>query len=522
MFKVKIPSFETYKIGLRPAVLTSLKQILAYYDIDLDHKIYFNNEAEVSKLLGGEYSDKRGADTDTDVGYDNKIFVELERELAGYNDELDGNTNNDTIPPVWRDPMTGSMITPKYSTRKYRVTVNKYMKDRVTAERYYANVRSKTLGAHLNSLFDVETHYPITYPMMQCFKEIFDRLIIAKQLPVDKDFISWMIDCSVVPSGIMRNFIGNNPVFVFKQCITDIGINVENTNYAKVVKGNYIGKYEISFDYWFYWSEQLEWVIQYPLQVFQQPMPLEYIPEVFEENTAPAPTRRFLESAIAQKVFNRNEQIAPFYNVLPKVDNWRPSPIYWISPQLQIVTNVEDVDEQVLINIKDIHGFDWNPDVLNYIMKYRDKVLTRHANPMQFKVYSDDVEVLSSQLELLENGDLMLTRKPRMSSIYRVTFNFDYALRLYNEGCVDDLIQDKEYADWIVGILFPSWTGGVDDWWDIHNGIDVGDGEEVDYHLPYGMLGFMIIAHNESTYEQYKQLKDRGVINGANYYRPNS
>lgn len=526
MFKVKIPSFETYKIATRPVVLTSLKQMLEYFDIDLNQKIYFNGEAEVSKLLGGEYNDKRGGDLKTDVGYDNKIFVELERDIGDYNNELDGNTTDDTIPPVWFEPITKSRITPKFSTRIYRITVNKYMKDRVTAERYLENIRAKTFGVNFNSLFDMETHYPVTYPVLQCFKEIFDRLIVAKQVPEDTNFIDWMLKNSVIPSGILRNIIGNNPVFVFKQCIEQIGINMENPNMATVTSGAYIGKFEVSFQYWFYWSEHKNWIFEYPLQVYQQPMPVEYMPEVFEQNIQSNTNRGFFESSAAKAIWGRSE-IMPLYHVLPDFDNWRPEPTKWISPQLQIVTNVEDVQEQVLINIKDIYGFDWDPTFIHYIMKYHDRVTNRHNSPLQFKVYSDETEVLNSQIKLRENGDLVITRPPRMSSIYRVTFNLDYALRLYSEICIKDFLDDPDYMRWIIGILYPHWhirddwgNGGIDDWWEIHNGIDVGDGDEIDFYLPYGMMGLTIIAHNSETYQKYISLKERGIINGADYYWP--
>lgn len=527
MFKVKIPSFETYKTGLRPAVLTSLKQVLEYCDIDLNHKIFFNGEAEVSKLLGGEYDGKRGDDTATDVGYENKIFVELERELAGYNDELDGNTTDDTVPAVWVEPITGSSITPKYSTRRFNVTINKYFKDRVTAERFYTNIRSKTLGVHQNTEFSVETHYPITYPMMQCYKEIFDRLVNAKQLPDDKDFIDWMIECSTVPSGILRNLIGNNPVFVFKQCIEEIGINMENPNMAQVSAGAYIGKYEVSFRYWFFWAEHTEWVNRYPLQVYQQPMPIEYIPDVFEKNQEEYATRRFFESAAAQAIFDYARHKESKYICLPIQDNWRPEPEYWVNPQLQVVVTMEDVDEQVILNIKEIQGFTWNQKVIDYLMKYHKKVTNRHDNPMQIKVYSDDLQVLEEQIQLLPNGDLILTRKPTMSNTYRITFNFDFALRLYSEECVKDLLNDPEYAEWIIGILFPQWPwkpgwgNDPNDWWDIHNGIDIGDGDEIHPFFPYGMLSSLIIAHNfaDQTYDMYQNLKNKGTIDGTDYYR---
>lgn len=526
MLKVVIPSFETYRIGTRPAVLASLRKMLDYFDIEVNQKIYFNGEAEVSKLLGGEGTDKRGADLGTDFGYDNKLFIEMEKSLAGYNDELDGNTNDDLVPCVWFDPMTGAKITPKFSTRRFDITVNAYFKDRAQAERYYANIRSKTLGMNHNSLFAVETHYPTTYPQLQCFKEIFDRLVSANQLPADTDFIDWMCDNSVVPAGILRNAAFNNPVFVFKQRIEKIGVNMNNPNLAMVNKGSYIGKYEVSFSYWFFWSEHVEWVMRYPIQVFQQPMPAEYLPEVFPEDLEDYPMRKFFEAQVASLVYDYDKNKRPFYHIYPNMDNWRPTPIYWVSPQLQVMVGVEDVPEQVLLNITDIQGFTWNPVVLDYIMKYRTKVTRRHANPMNFKVYSDDIEVLESQLELRENGDLVLLRSPRMENTYRLVFSFDYAIRLYNDECIQDLLNDPNWAEWLLGILFPNYEfpqpwgeNGLDDWYLIHNDIDVGDGPEVHGNFPYGMLGHLIIAHNQEDKELYTSLKDKGVIDGTDYYR---
>lgn len=528
MFKVKIPSFEIYKIATRPAVLTSLKQMLQYMDIDLNHKIFFNGESEVSKLLSGEYDDRRGDDTRTDVGYDNKIFVELEQDLAGYNDELDGLTNDDTVPPLWVEPLTGTTISPKYSTRRFTVTVNKYFKDRVTAQRFYTNVRSKTLGISQNTLFDVETHYPITYPMMNLFKEIYDRLdnVGLVKLEQDENFVDWMGKHSTVPWAIIRNLIGNNPCFVFKQKICDNGVIMENPSLAKVNKGAYFGAYEVSFSYSFYWSEHTEWVMKYPIQVYQQPIPVEYMPEVFDMNQENYATRRFFESAASEKIWDYNKNHAPFYHVLPIQDNWRPDPINWISPQLQVLVNAEDIDNQVLLNIKDINGFDWDPTFIKYIMKYHDKVTQWHHSPLQFKVFSNETEVLNSQIILNESGDLILTRKPRMGNIYRVTFNLDYALRQYSEDAVLDLISDPEYGKWIIDLLFPQvplWQGwgegGIDDWYTyVHNEVEIGDGDPL-YPVPNGMLGSLIIAHNSETYQRYIQLKDRGTIDGTSYYR---
>lgn len=530
MLSVRIPSFETYRIGTRPAVLASLDKMLEYFNINVDQRIFFNGEAEVSKLLGGEGNDKRGSDLGIDLGYDNKLFVELERTESGYNDELDAYSGNMSNPPLWYEPNSQSSILPKFITRRYNVVVNAYFKDRVTAERYLTNLRRGTLSPHQNVLFNVDTHFPTTYPQLECFQQIMIRLQNAGIVAKDKNFIDWMEENSTVPVGILRNAAFKAPVFVFKQQMADIGVNMENPNLALVNTGSYIGKFEVSFRYWFYWAEMTEWVMNYPIQIYQQPMPPEYVPEVFINNQEEYVARRFFESAAASKVWDYQKNQAPFYHVLPSQDNWRPNPIYWISPQLQVLVNVENTENQVLLNMKDIQNFSWNPTVIKYLMRYREKVTIRHKNPMNIKVWSDAgnsaEQVLESQIELQENGDLILTRLPKMSNSYRVVFSFDYALRLYDDECVRDMLEDPEYGRWIIGILFPQYDlpdnwgdNGWNDWDDVYNGIDVGDGPQRGFYMAYGMLYSLIVAKNSSSYQSYLQLKNTGKLYGPDYNR---
>lgn len=527
MITTKIPSYEIYRIATRPVVMTSLVKMLDYLDINIDQKIFFNAEAEVSKLLGGDASGKRGSNIGTDYGYDNKLFIEFENNSAEYNDELDTYTGDYSNPALWYDPITKSRIAGKFKTRKYEITVNAYFKDRVTAQRYLTNIESKTLGVHQNTDFEFDTHYPTTYPQLQCFKEIYDRLINANAIESTVGFIDWMIANSTVPCGILRNVVFNNPAFVFKQRISNINVIMENPTLAKVTSGSFIGKYEVAFRYYFYFSEHIEWVMNYPIQIYQQLMPADYLPEVFTENKMEPTRRRFFESAAANLIWNKDRNRAPFYQIFPNQDNWRPKDIYWISPQLQVLTNVENVEHQVLINMKDIHGFTWNKTVIDYIIKYRDKVTRRHASPLNIKVWSDDneqsIEVLESRLVLDINGDLVMTVPPVMGNTYRIVFSFDYALRLYNDEAINDLLDDPEYAKWIIGLLFPQypwpddWKGTWSDWANIYDGINIGDGLPMEFWMPYGMLYSSIVARNSDSYAEYIQLVNKGITDGSDY-----
>lgn len=165
---------------------------------------------------------------------------------------------------------------------------------------------------------------------------------------------------------------------------------------------------------------------------------------------------------------------------------------------------MEDVPgEQVLLNVTQIQGFDWDPTFLHFVLKYHKKVTKRHSSPLNFKLFSSDTEVMESDIELRENGDLVLLRPGYLRSIYRLTFNFDTAVRLFDDGCIEDLIKDPEYGKLIIDTLFPDYQlpsdWGVDgkkDWEHIYDNIDVGDGELIEEFSSY-MMGLGIIAHRQ-------------------------
>ena len=271
---------------------------------------------------------------------------------------------------------------------------------------------------------------------------------------------------------------------------------------AKVNKGRYIGQYEVSWSYSYHWNEHTEWELTYPIQVYQQPMNVEWMPDDFDNNKRSYPTRRFLESKLASMVFDYLQDNVNKYVCLPSQDNWRPPTTNWISPQLQVLINLEDVQtEQVLLNITQIQGFEWNPTFLYLILKYHKKVTKRHSSPLNFKLYSNNVEVLESNIELRENGDLVLLRPGTLKNIYRLTFNFDTAIRLYDDDCINDLLNDIEYGKTIIDTLFPQYpfpadwgSGGKNDWWSIYDNVDVGDGELIEEFSSY-MMGLGIIAY---------------------------
>lgn len=545
MLTVRLPTLETYMNEVRPSVLKSLSQVLDYMGLKDDSAVYFNGEAEVSKLIGGTYEAKNGDNRTTDIGFQKRIFVEFEESESGYNDGLDNTGLEHATAPVWRDPITGSSMRQLFQNRLFNITINKYFNDKVSAENFVNTIRSKLLAPQVNSLFNTKVHFAINDPMVTCFKHVFDRLMIAGSLAPETKFLDWFTGNCTTEYSFISNHAGNQTHFVFMKEICENGINYQIPDFTKVTKGAYIGKYIASFSYNFHWAKQIEWELKYPIMINQQLMEESFIPDVFDDHKQDFVKTRFMESQVAQKLFGRYDRMDPFYFVFPTQDNWRPKNIDWMSPQLQILLVVEDVQSQPLLNICNINDFNWNPDIIKFILKYHDKVLYRHKSPFQIKVFSDDTEVLDYQLFLDVDGTLTLKRPPTMSSIYRFIFYFDFALHLYDEDCVNDIMKDKEYGNLIIDTLFPGYvrpefrpdydggdgSGGSGgggkpgdyewgnnqptDWWDLIDNVLPGDGEPV-YPFPTGMMSARLIAYNEETYADF--MRKRGKYGPSNYW----
>lgn len=523
MFRVKLAAEETYRNATRPLIYSSIEGVMNTFNLNRDILTFFNGEAEASRMIGTTFSSERRTDQDTDVGFEERQYIEMEIEEAEANSELDSSHRRETNMPMWLDPITKASISPLYVTKKVNVTVNRYFPDRVLADKYRTRIQSSLKTPRIGQ-FSGAVHYPLSHSVVNCMATIYSRLVAAGVIDgAATNPLEWFKSCCTVPYDIISNLIGNNACFVFKRLIDSIKLQFNGIDVPKRARGRYAGQYLVEFQYSFYYAELTEWELRYPIMVYQQMTSENYIPEDKQEYINPYPQSQFFEGLMAQRREQYMTWSAPDVFVFPQQDNWRPQGIRLMDEKLQRLAIMEDVEEQVVLNLFRFNGEEtfWADNFKEYLKFYHNKVTTRHKNPLYIALYSDNLRILDEQVSMTEDGDIILHRKPTMSAEHRIVLYFDYDVAKYDRDAIDDLTNcDTEtMSRWILGVLFPylplpgdpEYVGltpeGVCPWLDwehdvidrIVPGADSGDGDggsDADKIVIYGGDG-MIIAKNE-------------------------
>lgn len=518
MFRVRVDAQETYRSSIRPVMVSSIRHLMKHFGFDKDILTFFSGESEISRMIGTNFTTKTRTDQDTDVGYYDRQFVTAEQDVAGVNDELDSSGRWITNHPFWRDPETESMIVPMFVTRKYNMSINRYFKDRVTANQYRDHIQNTLTNPNVNT-FNTTVHYPISYQMMNCFETIYSRLVEAGIVDKDKvNALDWFKANCTVPSDIVTNLIGNNPVFVFKRSLDGISLLFNGVNITRSQKGKYQGQHLVTLEYSFYLSEHTRYELHYPITVYQQMTEAKYIPQFDRDVLDDYPSSHFYESQMAashKDLYMKHS--APFMFVFPDVDNFRPPFWKWMDLMLQRLALMEDTEDQNVLNLFTFNGETgfWDSTFEKYIKKFHNKVTIRHRNPMHIRIWSDDVGVEELHVTMDETGNIFLKHKPTMKAAYRVTFYLDNATWLYDEECIRDIIEDEDYGRWIIDKIMP-WLPLPGDP-DYHGDKKPGDypwidwDKDIDGRVPNGdnpydndrrkiyMMDALIIAKNEGV-----------------------
>lgn len=527
MFRVRIEALETYRNATRPLIMQSLLCVQENFNLNSNVLTFFNGEAESARMVGTTNDGKMRGDQYTDIGFDDRQYIEAEIEDAEANSELDSSHRHVVNSPVWLDEMSSAMIVPNYVTKKVNVTINRYCKDRVTAQRFRDRINSQLKEPRID-VFSSSLHYPISYDIMECMEGIYNRLAKGGKIDSTKvNPLEWFKSKCKVPSDIIANIIGNNACFVFKRSVDRIRLRFDGIDIAKsIAKGRYYGQYIVSFEYSFYYAELKQWELHYPIMVQQSMIDPKWIPRDKQEFMDDYPKEMFYESLVGFNAGQIHYWNSPGMFIFPREDYGRLPKNHFLDQKLQRLAIMEDVDEQVVLNLFKFGGEEkfWNSKFKYYISTHADKVTRRHKSPFYLTLWSDDLQVMDEQIELKENGDLLLKRKPTMEATYRVALYFDYAIDQWDDETKKEIVscETEDMGRWLLGVFFPflplpgdkEYTGrtmpGSCPWinWDedIHDklppspGPDNGQGEDKGPPI-YSMEGF-IIAKNERYYSQ--------------------
>lgn len=449
MFETFIATEENYDAYLRPAIYDSLKAVLAYYKLDSAANIYYNGRNEIAKLVGSNSGDSPTADRYTDGIFRNKIFIVPEVDRS----EFWNNRRESVESPVWRDKnKLPLMLTPAFESKKIQVQV-------VCAHNTYAdadNMQKKINRLRENQVVDFNfspiTHMPVNNSIMEFIETVHGML--KRGEPDTPDFSDWFYGCALAPFHIVSNVAGNHKIMVVPLKSPNIGIQFTDPFVSKVAKGQTYGRFEVQFSYTFYLNDFIGWELEYPLNVYQEEIPAQFIPEPQPEHVSETLYRSAPEilNGRALDTAGTIHQV-PYYLKQPRHDPWACPKTWWVQPIIQARLVVDDVPEQLLCNVFDIPGFQWEDSVKAYFLRRHAVACKHHETPFFIQVYENDQLVDEDFLSMDELGNVTLKRVVNMKWTYRIIINLDWAIRDYSEGFWNDLSKNPEGWQHLVKIF---------------------------------------------------------------------
>lgn len=467
MFVNNVPCAETYRAITRPAILDSIKQTLKFYHIDPSNfQIYFNGEAEISKLFGSDLNDKKGSDQITDFKNRDKLYVLAEVNDNDFNSGYSNNYRQDTHMSFWKDPITETAISPMFVGRRVEVEINRHFRTRqeaVTFKNAIERIRTQQMA---NFTFDATVHLPINTSLVELFKEVYTRLVNAKAIdPNTINFSKWLVTNAKHSITVISNLIGNNKILVSPMRVENIEVIPSEPNVSKVTKGDYLGRFEVSFSYYFYWQEFIGWQATYPIMVYQQLMPEKYFNPVVENWKRPVTLTGFLERTQMMELTkgNKGYLTTPYYDRIPLEDPWAPPAEEYMVPKLQVTLQLSLEPTQTLFNLKDIDGFEWNKFYIDYLLANRKDIFRKYNNPLTIKLFSNDVQVDPKDLSMDENGNIIFARLPTIKNIHRAVLFVNYDIKLWSEVCIEGLLKDKVAGKKLLDYIMP-WLNTPEDY----------------------------------------------------------
>lgn len=502
MLDTFVASEETYDAFLRPAIYDSIKAVLAFYRLESAANIYYNGENEISKLVGSNRTDKPEDQRYTDGIFREKVFIVPDIQRS----EFWHNRREKTERPVFYEKSKLPLVLyPAFENKRISVKVVSMHTSRNSAEQMRNRINRQRENQVVDFNFSPITHMVINPSIVEFFKVIHGLLL--KNDPATPALSDWFYGQFMNPVHEISNPKGEHKRLAIPIKFNNVGIQFSDAFVAQVSKGQTYGRYEVEFNYSFYLNDFLGWELEYPLNVWQDEIPQQFIPRPQEQHRVPNNLQAAPEVMDARALTdNTGGYQTPFYLKLPEHDPWAWPYHAWMQPVIQARLALKDLPEQPLGNIFDL-PYQWRPEIKAYILRRRAVAFSHYETPFLIQVFENDMLVDYQHLSMDENGLITLHRPPDRRKTYRVVITLDWAIRDYSEAFWDDLFHNED--DWALLPLIFNWY----DWsqipkpwsqnvWMIKRDIAKGWGQ---WSRPINIyeMNLGLLAYNSQTLRQY-------------------
>lgn len=444
LLRTFVPSQETYANYTRPLTYEAIKRVLSFYGLNDGTQVFYNGEAEITKLVGSNSTDQTRTDLYTDGVFRGKIYAVVQHQRSTFNTDY-GNSRRDlTEQPIWLDLEHGIRVSPEYEGRLCRVELNAHFPSRIKAQTFVNQIEMLRAQQMTDFNFNAVVHKVFNEGVLGLIEHVH---AIKQHWEGDNcpELTEWFKSNAKVSMTTISNKAGNNQVLAVPYRMRNMGIQLEGSAIQLAQKSNIFGKYEVSVPFYFHFQEFMGWRVEYPLNVYQTEIDDEFIPtrdEGFKEFSI----RNNVELTLANSIWTDSRKgLPPYYHVFPDHDPWRVPFYKWEMPVLQArISLPADPDNRLLCNMFEIPDFEWNEVLSRWALRNREKIFSDTNSPLVIRVWSGDTMVRPNQLSMDAGGNILINREPTLKNTHRLVISVNYGVRDWKEEFWEDLDQNQE------------------------------------------------------------------------------
>lgn len=423
MYNVRIPLHgveESVTKRIVIGVANDIKRILAIPD---DAYLQLDPRDNIKRRLN-QLGEMKG-DNNTKMEW---CYIEASEESEPDN-ELIITPSRPDMKPIYLDPEIDAKITPIYHTRKVNIEFKYYTLSKSDAFSKVNYIKSMTSNDSHTWLHDLEYYYNLGHFTFELMAEIYN--LKNKRLDTALRFEEYLgkyfddrLDLTLTDDG---NLSKSN--LIIKEAQLEVVGYIESDTYN--IEAEYEDdkdQWSVSLTYTFSYDKPICLIVTYPLLVFNTLIDNKFR-RVKRIHTKRPNTRRPGRIEPVHQIVTRDDILKPRlrddFLMIPEVDKpILPLTTDLVTRMFCVLNCVDENDNTLLFNIKDIAHIKFKDNVLNYILKYEREYIGDLLHSMfYFELFSNNEKAYGYKILLDKDGTLRTNKPMDLKNTYRVMFN---------------------------------------------------------------------------------------------------
>lgn len=415
MPKIMIPINDVFTSITRPVALQVSRTVTRLLGLSQDTDCYIQQDGAVVPLVGSTNSDSGAV---ARFSQNEKVFIEISEEQLP-SGLITMYTTQPNEVPVFHDTDCGVVFTPQRVQTRMTLSLRLRSQDRATASRW-RDALARRIGQDLQEFMLEFTYaYIIPKPANELVFLTHERLRTQETI---QEYVRrcWCPKVVTVANqaqkkllGIRERQVGGTGRFNF-----DVPPREE--------KGDGGAVHDYSIEYSFEYDQPTGLVLQYPIQVYNEAYPDEWInlPLPYDPNTEVLQNPTKSRSAYTALMRMHTPEHRPLVDglVVPEYDDWVPKHQPGkTSNLLRVLLTLDPTKPRHLLSLTELDPQFVDP-ILHWWAQNPKAIAHTHLNPVVITVFEEDEMLEPGTYALDEYGDLVTNFDLDLNKNYRVRF----------------------------------------------------------------------------------------------------